>query len=64
MQLKYQCLLSIKDSDKKIYIIPEGTNGFFRSIKVDMIMCPEKLYKRYKDKLDVLLKEDGELRFI
>ena len=56
--------MRVKGSDKQIYVVPDGTTGFFSHIEVDMIMCTEKFYNRNKYFLDPLLKEDGEFLFI
>ena len=64
MKLDYQYLMKVKGSDKQIYVVPDGTNGLFSHIKVDIIMCTEKFYEKQKYFLDPLLKEDGEFIFI
>jgi len=64
LNIEYQCLVKVKGSSKQIYIIPDGTTDFFSNIKVDMIMCSEKFYKRHKAALDAVMKKEGKLTFI
>ena len=56
--------MTVKGSDKKIYIVPEGTTGFFYNIEADIIMCTEEFHKKHKDGLDPLLKEGGDYIYI